>query len=350
MGHPAHVHLFRNAISILQSHNHRTTVAAVRKESTIQLLKHYKIAPFIFGVDRTNLVQKAIDAPLRDLQLLKYASDFKPDIIVSTGSPYAAQVSKVLGKPHIAFGDTEIASTITRLMIPFTDAVCTPSCFSLDLGAKHVKYDGYHELAYLHPNYFSPDQTVLEEIGIRKDEPYIIVRLASWTSSHDVGETGFDFKSEAQILDFLKSLENWGRVVLTTERRVPKEFERFVCRLAIHRIHDLLRYSTLYIGEGATMASEAGVLGIPWIFVSKAGRGYLDDQEKRYGLGFHVKTTHNVKTTVEKILSNKNQKKEWATKREKLLKDKIDVTAFIVNFIENWPESYRRIKEGKYNG
>ena len=39
-------------------------------------------------------------------------------------------------------------------------------------------------------------------------------------------------------------------------------------------------------------------------------------------------------------------KEEWNKKREKLLNDKIDVTAFIVGFIENYPESITRTKEG----
>jgi len=344
VGHPAHVHLFRNAIAKLRSDGHDIAVAAVRKESTIALLRHYKIDYEEFGIDREVLLQKALDVPLRDLNLLRFASDVKPDIIVSTGSPYAAQVSKVLGVPHIAFGDTEIARTVAKLMIPFTDAICTPSSFYMDLGQKHVKYNGYHEIAYLHPNYYKPNASILDEIGIKQGESYSIVRLASWTSSHDVGESGFGFKTFREIMDFLEYLEKWGKVVLTTERVLPSSFERYVYKIPTHRIHDLLYYANLYVGEGATMASEAGILGTPWIFVSKSGRGYLKDQEEHYALGFHVDSINTARKKSEEILSNKNSKNEWKVKREKLLNEKIDVTAFIVDFIERWPQSYLEAK------
>ena len=38
-------------------------------------------------------------------------------------------------------------------------------------------------------------------------------------------------------------------------------------------------------------------------------------------------------------------KREWTRKRGKLLKDKIDVTAFMVWFIENYPQSFEIMKE-----
>jgi hypothetical protein len=37
--------------------------------------------------------------------------------------------------------------------------------------------------------------------------------------------------------------------------------------------------------------------------------------------------------------------KEWQQKREIMLKDKIDVTAFLVWFVENYPESKEIMKE-----
>lgn len=344
MGHPAHVHLFRNAVSGLKKRQHQVSVAAVKKETTIALLGHYKIPCEVFGVDRKVLTSKVLDILPRDFSLLKFAGRVEPDIIVSTGSPYAAQVSKVLGVPHVAFGDTEIAGTITKMMLPFTDAICTPSCFSIDLGPKHIRYNGYKEIAYLHPSYYTPNPAVLEKIGMRQGDAYTVVRLASWTSSHDVGEQGFGFTKDEQVMGFLTFLEKWGRVILTAEMSLPKEFDRFVNRLSLHMVHDLLSFATLYVGEGATMASEAGVLGTPWIFVSEMGRGYLTDQQDNYGLGFHVKSEKEAKDRAEEILSNRQVKSQWAEKREKLLHEKTDVTSFIINFLERWPESFKEEK------
>ena len=39
------------------------------------------------------------------------------------------------------------------------------------------------------------------------------------------------------------------------------------------------------------------------------------------------------------LLQQPNLKKEWKDKRERMLADKIDVTAFLVWFVENYPGS-----------
>jgi uncharacterized protein len=38
-------------------------------------------------------------------------------------------------------------------------------------------------------------------------------------------------------------------------------------------------------------------------------------------------------------------KEQWARKREKLLDEKIDVTAFMVWFVENYPKSFKIMKK-----
>jgi hypothetical protein len=40
-----------------------------------------------------------------------------------------------------------------------------------------------------------------------------------------------------------------------------------------------------------------------------------------------------------------NLKEEWQKRSEKMLSEKIDVTAFMVWFIENYPESVKVMKE-----
>ena len=57
--------------------------------------------------------------------------------------------------------------------------------------------------------------------------------------------------------------------------------------------------------------------------------------------------TYGIKTSepekllakVDELLSSPNIIEEWTRKKEKMLQDKIDVTAFMVWFIENYPTS-----------
>tara|TARA_B100000315_G_C14584869_1_gene592441 strand:+ start:2797 stop:2976 length:180 start_codon:yes stop_codon:yes gene_type:complete len=48
-------------------------------------------------------------------------------------------------------------------------------------------------------------------------------------------------------------------------------------------MHDVLYYATLYIGEGATMASECAMLVTHAIYVNSLTAGTLEKQEE-YGL------------------------------------------------------------------
>jgi uncharacterized protein len=339
VGHPAHVHLFRNAIAELRSRGHVVDIAAIEKETTLQLLSLYGFAYTPLGKNVPTIAGKLVGLPIKDLRLAVLLSRTRPDLVVSTGSPYAAQASAALSIPHIAFSDTEIASAVIRLMLPFTDAVCTPSCFWLDLGRKHIRYQGYHELAYLHPSRFGPNLGVLELVGADRSDRLILIRFASWDSSHDLGSDGAGLATEQELISFVRELESFGRVLISSERRVPDVLRDLVMRIPLDRVHDLLAAATLYIGEGATMASEAGVLGTPWVFVSGENRGYLRDQQEQYGLGFHVTSPEDALARAKLLLEQDDIKDQWKGKRERLLREKIDVTAFMVGFLEQWPPS-----------
>ena len=65
------------------------------------------------------------------------------------------------------------------------------------------------------------------------------------------------------------------------------------------KIHDLLYYATMYIGEGASMASEAAVLGTPSIYINPLRLGYLDELEKKYGLVYNIP---NPKKAIQKAI------------------------------------------------
>ena len=114
-------------------------------------------------------------------------------------------------------------------------------------------------------------------------------------------------------------------------------------------MHHFLAAAHLVIGDSQTMIAEAAVLGTPSIrfndFVGKLG--YLEELEYKYGLTCGIKTSEPEKllAKVEELLSYPNIKVEWAQKKEKMLQEKIDVTAFMVWFIENYPKSLKISKE-----
>ncbi len=336
VNHPADVHQFKNTIWELQDQNHDILICAREKEVTIDLLKRldfpYTVVSSV-GSSRIHLVREQVQ---RIIKFFGAIREFKPDLSVSAMDPTLAFASRLTGTPYVCFADTEHARASIVGALPFTDAVLTPSCFEKDIGPKQIRYPGYHELAYLHPNRFTPNHAVLDEIGLHTDEPFIIVRFVSWQASHDVGQRGIQDKVE-----LVKKLEEYGRVLITSEGALPSELEEYRILVSPEKLHDLLYYAALYIGEGATTATEAALLGTPSIYVSSlAGTmGNLTELENTYDLLYSFTDPDAILVKAVEILRNPASKEVWSKKRERLLKEKIDVTAFMVWFIENYPES-----------
>lgn len=261
------------------------------------------------------------------------------------GSPFTAIASKLLNKPHITFDDTENA-IITQLMYkPFTDVILSPSAYKKDFGKKHIRFNGYMELLYLHPNRFFPDASIREQLGIGMDEKYCIIRFVKWKAHHDVHHTGISLQNKIKIV---AEFSKYARVFISSELELPASLKPFQIHLSYEKIHDAINFASLIFGESATMASEAAVLGTPAIYIDKTGRGYTSEEENTFGLVFNFGETLTEQTTaIEKgieLLSSPNIKSEWIIRRDKMLSKKIDVTAFIVWFVENYPSSFREMK------
>ena len=116
-------------------------------------------------------------------------------------------------------------------------------------------------------------------------------------------------------------------------------------------MHDLLYYAAMCIGEGATMASECAVLGTPAIYVNTLRLGYTNEEKEKYNLIFNFSDPMNgqqqARDKALELIEKPELKREWQKKREKLLNDKIDVTKFMTEFIENYPESFYEYEKFK---
>lgn len=334
ISHPAHAHQFRNAIKILKSKGHEIAVTARNKEVTLDLLDRYGIEYLEVGEHKNNIFEKGLQILTIDYKLYQFAKKFNPDVLVGgVGNVYVSHVSYFLNKPSILFNDTEHGRFQNLLSYPFASTIFTPTCYTKSIGKKQVKYNGYHELAYLHPKYFHPDPTVLSDLGIKETEPFIILRFVSWDANTDVGQCGINNK-----LNFVTEISKYGKVFISSESSVDPELEKYKIKVSPDKLHDLLYYATLYIGEGATTASECAVLGTNAIYVNTLRLGYLDEEERIYGLVSNFSDPKTMeKNAFEKaleLLKNPNLKSEGQQKRRKLLHDKIDVTEFMVKSIE----------------
>jgi len=341
--HPAHVHFFRNAISIWREKGHEVFLTARDKDITIDLLGRYGLQYETLSRMYKRKSGLMLEFLIHEFGFLKVARNFKPDVIMSIAGILNVHASKLLKIPTIVFADTEHARLSNSLTFPFADTICTPSCYLGDLGEKQVRYEGYHELAYLHPNYFKPDPSVLEYLKVRKGEKFVIMRFVSWGASHDIGHKGLSVEMK---IEAVKRLSQYTKIFITSEGELPRDLEPYRIKIPPEKIHDALYYSTLYFGDGGTMASESAVLGTPAVNVATSAAliGNFADMGK-YGLMYVIPDEKKAMEKGLELLRNDDLKSEMKRRREKLISEKIDVTAFMVWFVDNYPESVKIIKE-----
>jgi len=329
IGHPAHVHYFRNFIKIMEEKKHTILVVARDKEVSQELLKRYNI-PFVTrGKGANGLFGKVLYLIKTNFVLFSKALYFKPDIFVSFASPYAAQVSWLMRKPHIAFTDTEHAKLGNYAFMPFTSTIITPNFFLDDLGKKHIKFNGFMEQCYLDKKYFTP-KDVSKLLQLKKDEKYIILRFVSWGASHDIGHSGLNDKVKIDIVNRLS--QNY-KLFISSEGKLPQQFVQYKINISPDKMHDVLANAHLFIGEGATMASECAILGTPAIYVNSLNAGTLIAQEEN-GSIFGFRNSNGVLEKAIELLETLNLKEKFKEKQRTLLKESIDVTSFMVGLLK----------------
>lgn len=344
IGHPAHVHLFKHFVWDMQKKKHEILFTCRDKEFEIYLLKTYGFEFTSFGQKYSSRLGKVWGLIEFDIKEFLSGLKFKPDILISHGSIYAAHAAFLLGKPHISLEDTFNFEQI-RLYLPFTKAVLTGDYEHPSLGKKELRYAGYHELAYLHPHRFQPNNNILELLGIRENDKYVIIRFVAWTATHDYGHKGISLENK---LKAIQEFEKYATVFISSEAELPNELKSYQIEIPPHMMHDAMYYASLLFSESATMASECNVLGVPSIYIDNSGRYYMAEQELHYGLCFNfTESESDQRRAIDKgieLLKSDNRDR-WLRKHDKMLEDKIDVTAFLVWFIEHWPESFEVMKK-----
>lgn len=338
IGHPGHVHLFKNVAHLLAQEGSEVLFTARQKEFETELIRAEGFPLKSFGKHYKKLSGKLWGMLKFDVQMVACAMKFKPDLFVSHGSIYAAHAAFLLGKKHLSLEDSGNMEQII-LYRPFTDVILTPDVLPEELGAKQIRYKGYHEIAYLHPDYFTPNPEIYNWLGLNHDEKYAIVRFVSWNATHDAGHKGL---SNDDKIKLVKKLSKHMKVFITSEANLSDELKPYLIKIAPEHLHHALSFAHIVVSEGATIASEAGVLGTPCIYINTIARSYCQDQEK-YGTVYNTSESGKVFTLVDEILQQ--DREIFRERSKKLLTDKINVTQYLYDFIIN---RYQNHQNGKH--
>jgi hypothetical protein len=332
INHPAHSHFFKNPAVFLAAKGHKILFTSRLKECATDLLDSFGFSHQVLSVSNSgNPVGMVKELLFRDFKLLRYVRNHRPDIMCAIGGPFIAQVSMLTRIPSLVFYDTENAHLQNLIAYPFAHKVIVPRCYQGKTPRNTIRYPGYHELSYLHPNHFKPDRSIAVKNGLNPDVPNFLIRMVAWNANHDLMECGWN----ANLLEaVLEKLQKTGNVCISSEGDIPNRFKKFLYKGNLSEIHHFMAFCDLYVGESATMASECAVLGVPAIYVAKTGRGYISDQENRYGLVKHIQTfsLETVFHTIDHFLAMDADILEKM--KSCLIRDNVDVAQFVSDLIE----------------
>ena len=352
LGHPAHFYLFRNTITQLEKDGHKVEVLIKKKDILQELLDQagFKYHNILEEGRKDSKLGILVGTIKRAWRLFRFCNKYTPDLLTGT-SVENSFIGPIRKKPVVNVNEDDASAVplYAKLSYPGASVILAPVvCDCGKWETKCVKYASYHELAYLHPNHFTPDRKIVEKY-FPTIEPYFIIRFAKLKAHHDDGIKGINCEIAQKLIDILKP---YGRIYITSERELEPQFEQYRIPIKTLDMHHVMAFADLYIGDSQTMAAEAGVLGVPFVrFNDFVGRiGYLNELENVYHLGYGIKASEEgsaeqMYDIVKEVLNMPNRKEEWQTRRQRMLSEKIDYAQFLTWFIENYPESKKTMQE-----
>ena len=343
---PAQVHFYKKIVENLENKGHNVYILARAYGETIDLLNENEKDYFVFSFPSDSKFGKIISLPADVFRAYNFLKELKPDLISGFGV-YDSYVSFLLRIPCVVFIDSEPMtinpisySILVKLFMPFVDILFTPESFRQCLGKKHFKISSYKELAYLHPNYYKPKSDIFDLLNIPRNEDYILLRFNAFDAVHDAGIYGFSLDNKIRLV---RELEQFTHVFISAEAGVPDIIRDRVIAIPKSRIHDAIYYAKLFVTDTQTMAAESAILGTPVIrsnkFVGERDMGNFIELEKKYGLIFNITDPKKAIDKAIELVQMDGLKKNWLDKRSELLEKKIDISAFLTWFFENFPKS-----------
>jgi hypothetical protein len=339
IGHPGQVHLFRHAIMILKEKGHDVTVTVKEIPSARQLLDAFGIPWLSTGRKFDSVWLKGLSQAAFNYRLWKIVREHNIDIAIGS-SITIAHVSLFHRMKSILLDDddAEAVRLFSLFAHPFADTVVSPAALAHQrTHRRDIVYEGTHELFYLHPHYFKPDPSVPADAGIDISSPYFILRFVSGKAYHDKGERWLTME---QKLAIVRLLERFGKVYITTERNIDPELRQWQLKISPEKVHHLIFYATMFVGDSQTMTSEAAILGTPALkcnsFAHKLSVPNMLENKYELCYAWQPEESGMLFRKMEELLNTQGIKEIWSSRRDKFLSESIDPTSWLVDFIENY--------------
>lgn len=341
IGHPAHVHYFRNMINVLKERGNQVLIIAREKEITFLLLEAYNFNYKSRGQGRNTLIGKFFYLFLGAFRVWKYAYRMKIDLYVSFASPYNALASIFYNKPNITFDDTEHNIFNHRIYTSLSSSILTPIDFKKDFGNNHIRFNATMDVAYLHPKYY-----IYRNVEFRNhdtNKKIVILRIVSWKASHDLNQSGFKIE---EIFSFIEVLKKFADIYISSESTLPKELNEYLINIDPEDMHNYMHNADLFIGESGSMATESVFLGTHSIVLNSASSNFgVFDRLSKYKTFMIAKDFEDLLNTATNLIKQDNLSYEGKKTSSTIIDNCINLTDLMVWFVENYPESHTILKE-----
>jgi predicted glycosyltransferase len=279
-----HVLVMRPLIEAMRADGHEVEVTARDFAQTIQLLERFGMEHTQIGRHRgSKLRDKAVGLFDRSFALTRWARKRRFDVAMGHGSNDVSVAAKLLRVPAATAFDYEWAKVQHSVNCRLCRAVVVPDAIPeerLDRYGARGKvrpYEGLKEEYYLAD--FEPDEAVLQELGLDRSQPIVVVRTPPEVSLYH------RFENDV-FRGVLERLRGHQAVVLPRTPAQREELGRaggFVVPERAIDAQSLIAFSDLMISAGGTMNREAVALGTP-VYTTFEGRlGAVDELLLREG-------------------------------------------------------------------
>jgi predicted glycosyltransferase len=323
INHPAHVHYFRNFIELIERQGYEVVLTNRNSDIINELLDHYNIKHI------TRNKRPAKPARWKSFLYLlgmiwnvfRVSMKVKPDFFIGFGSSACAVNSFLFGKPSIIIDDTEHNKFNHLIYSLFCTDILTPHYFEKKFKSKQIRFKAYVEQFYLHSDFFKPKEKSYQFAE------YCLVRFISYDAWHDISVSKLQNFEKKKMLVSLLSKKM--KVYVLSEDN-DENFEEYKLNFKSNEIHEIIANAKLVISEGATIACEAGLLGVNYFYINPLQVGNINEQVKNMGYA-NIETLDNL---IEQLKNNCLKIKK--IKNLNFEENLINPTIFLLNFVLNY--------------
>ncbi len=276
-----HVLVMRPLIDVMRADGHEVAVTARDFAQTLELCDRFGIEHTAVGRHRGGRpASKALGLASRSFELARWARGRRFDVAMGHGSNDVMVAAKLLRIPSATAFDYEWATAQHQVNCRLARSVVVPDAIPPERLERYGARGKIHAYAGLKEEYyladFEPSTAVLDELGIDRSQPLVVVRTPPDVSLYHRFENPL-------FTGVLERLEGTQTVVLPRTAAQRAELGAFIVPERAIDAQSLVAYADLVISAGGTMNREAVALGTP-VFTTFEGRlGAVDEGLLREG-------------------------------------------------------------------